>query len=206
MPRSWSGALREVRELLDSTLKELLSRYADDALDLETMRKVADLVATSPEAEAYFTRLQRLRQATARTLGQAPQEDPVRTARLLHSLRGRSYEPGWWEHLAERWVLAPRFALAASIVIIVLILALFSRYEPQLSQFFNRTEQTVEVLQEEAEAGLRALTRSTGAGEGSNSAGANQPSREGQSEADKYGAAMGDGGDGRVAGLPGGML
>lgn len=194
--------------MLSSGVKELISQYADDALELETTRQVADLVTGLAEAEAYFTQLQGLRQATARTLGLLPPENPAQTARLLDELRRRDYAPGWWERLAERWVLAPRFAFAASIVLIILILALFSRYDLQLSRLFNRTEQTVEALQEEARKGLQELTRTAGAGKVDASPGSVSPRPPGADAATEHSSLTkdGDGHGTHIAGTAAGLL
>jgi len=196
-----------VMALLSSILKDLISQYADDALDLESTRKVSDLLSSSQEAEEYFTELQRLRQVTRKTLGQLPPDEPVLNARLFHKLRQRSYEANWWERLAERWVLAPRYAFAASLVLIILILALFSRYEPALSRFLNRTEQKVTELQKEAREGLRALTRSVGTADGSSADSLSPEHRERDSASSDDTAVKVDAEDEHYfADAPGGML
>jgi len=51
--------------LLNARLRELISQYADNVLDRDLARRVADLMARSPEAEAYLAQLQRLRPIVA---------------------------------------------------------------------------------------------------------------------------------------------
>lgn len=57
--------------MLNARLRELISQYADNVLDRDLARRVADLMARSQEAEAYLAQLQRLRPIIAGTLDES---------------------------------------------------------------------------------------------------------------------------------------
>jgi len=68
-------------------LKELISQYADNVLDPEVTERVASLLARSPEAGAYFARLQRLRRAAGGASSEREQSSRALLDRLPHSHR-----------------------------------------------------------------------------------------------------------------------
>ena len=151
-------ALTEVTELLNDYLKGLISEYADDALDLETTRRVADFIDGNEEAEAYLHRLQRLRKVTAECLCDQP-EDFTLDLRMMNVLRLRSYERTWMERLAETRILSPRTAAAAAMAVLVFVIIAFGLMQSPVSSFFDRTKAKVEQLGTEAQTDLGERTR-----------------------------------------------
>lgn len=139
--------------MLNDYLKRLLSEYADDALDLETTRRVSDFIEENAEAEHYFHKLQALRQATAACLGEE-EDDPALELRMMNELRLRSYELPWWERLWERRVLSPRTAVAVAVVLFLLVITLFAWLEAPVSRLLSGTKARVETMREEVQQDL----------------------------------------------------
>jgi anti-sigma factor RsiW len=142
-----------VTELLNDYLKGLISEYADDVLDLETTRQVAEFIDKNEEAEAYFHRLQNLRRVTAECLRPMP-DDPTMDLRMLHALRLRSFDRTWWEKLSETQFLSPRMAAAAVVAVLVLVMVLFGWVQAPVSRFLHQTKAKVEQIQDEARTDL----------------------------------------------------
>jgi anti-sigma factor RsiW len=139
--------------LLNDDIKALISEYADDTLDLQTTRQVADFIESSEEAEAYFHRLQNLRRLTAECLRPMP-DDPTLDLRMVHALRLRSFDKTWLERLAEAQLFSPRTAAAAAVAVLVIVMVLFGWMQAPVSRFLHDTKAKVQQMQDEARTDL----------------------------------------------------
>lgn len=146
--------MKEAKALLDHYLKGLISEYADDALDLETTRKVSEFIASNQEAEDYLMKLQRLRGLTREQLA-ATEDDPTLDLRMMNELRLRSYDRTWWESVWDYRMFSPRAAVAVGAVFLLLVFALFTLFERPVAGLYQDTKERVMQMGDEAKSGLK---------------------------------------------------
>jgi hypothetical protein len=145
--------MKEAEALLDNYLKGMISEYADDALDLETTRKVSEFIASNKEAEEYLMKLQRLRSLTREQLADT-EDDPTLDLRMMNELRLRSYDRTWWERAWDYRMFSPRVAVAVGAVFLLLVFALFTVFEKPVTILYQDTKARVMQMGDEAKTDL----------------------------------------------------
>lgn len=114
-------------------VKNLISAYVDDELDLPTTRLVSMHIKRCDECAAYFERVRKISVAFARI--NKPQSDPALEARLFIELKAAVERPTFAERIVRAYM--PDWRMAAATGMFVLALVIYFAGGPL--QFMNST-------------------------------------------------------------------